>query len=139
MCKYTKEGEGGDLFRRGLQKFYSKAIGGRDYGVFEAVRVNLGLPLVFPLLPVETLNTKGARVYKSREALETAQERGLALTYDSKADKFGKRLSLVRQAWRSSHRREDPKDAGGKARLALASTENRIRDLSFYEFYSKYY
>ena len=29
-------------------------------------------------------------------------------------------------------------DAGGKARLALASTENRIRDVSFYELYSKY-
>ena len=65
VCKYTKEGEGGDLFRRGLQKFYSKAIGGRDYGVFEAVHVGLGLPLVFSLLPVETLNTTGCLLYTS--------------------------------------------------------------------------
>ena len=61
------------------------------------------------------------------------------MTYDSKADKFDKRLSLVRQAWRGSHRREDRKDAGGEARLALASIENPISDVSFYEFYSKYY
>ena len=100
VCKYTKDGEGVDLFRKSLQKFYSKSIGGRDYGVFEAVHVGLGLPLVFSLLPVESLNTTGARAYKSGKALETAQERGLALTWDSKVDKFDKRLALVRQAWR---------------------------------------
>ena len=138
VCKYSKDSEGGDLFRKCLQKFYSKSIGGRDYGVFEAVHAGLNLPLVYSLLPVETLNTTGVRVYKSGDALKKAQERGVALTYDSKADKFDKRLSLVREAWRGSHRRED-RGAGGAAREALAATERSIRDVSFYEFYSKHY
>ena len=138
VCKYTKDSEGGDLFRKCLQKFYSKSIGGRDYGVFEAVHAGLNLPFVYSLLPVETLNTTGVRVYKSGDALKKAQERGAALTYDSKADKFDKRLSLVREAWRGSHRRED-RAAGSAARGALAAAERSIRDVSFYEFYSKHY
>ena len=138
VCKYTKDGEGVDLFRRSLQKFYSKSIGGRDYGVFEAVHVGLGLPLVFSLLPVETLNTTGARAYKSGKALESAQEQGLALTWDSKVDKLDKRLGLVRQSWRGQYRRED-RAAGGAARDVLVARERPIRSLSLYEFYSKYF
>ena len=107
VCKYTKEGEGADLFRRSLQKFYSKAIGGRDYGIYEAVHIGLGLPLVFPLLPVETLNTSGARAVKTGKALEAAQEQGLPLTWDSRVDKFDKRLALIRRGWRGDWRREE--------------------------------
>ena len=79
------------LFQRGLQKFYSKSIGGRDYHTFEAMQIGLGLPLVFPLLPVETLNTSGARAVKTGKALETAHAFGLPLTWDSRVDKFDKR------------------------------------------------
>jgi hypothetical protein len=35
VCKYTQEGEPLDLMRQGLQKFYSRTLGGRDYGMFE--------------------------------------------------------------------------------------------------------
>ena len=53
------------LTRMGLRKLFSKTIGGRGYGIFEAVHVGLGLPLIFPLMPVDTLNTQGTRVLKS--------------------------------------------------------------------------
>ena len=65
VCKYTKEGEAMDLTRMGLRKLFSKTLGGRGYGIFEAVHVGLGLPLIFPLMPVDTLNTQGTRVLKS--------------------------------------------------------------------------
>lgn len=59
VCKYTKEGSALDLMRKSLQKVYTKTLGGRDYGIFEAVHLGLGLPLVYPLMPVENLNTDG--------------------------------------------------------------------------------
>ena len=39
VCKYTAEGEGVDLLKKALQKFYSKTLGERDYGIFEAVHL----------------------------------------------------------------------------------------------------
>ena len=56
VCKYTKEGEHVDLFRKALQKFYAKSIGERDFGLFEAVHLGLRLPTVFPLMPTISLN-----------------------------------------------------------------------------------
>ena len=47
VCKYCQDGEPLDLLRRALQKVYTKTLGGRDYGVFEAVHLGLGLPMVF--------------------------------------------------------------------------------------------
>ena len=49
VSKYSVEGEGVDLMRRSLQKFYARCLGERSYGVFEAVRLGLGLPLVIPM------------------------------------------------------------------------------------------
>ena len=123
VCKYTKEGEGMHLFQRSLQKFYSKSIGGRDYGIFEAVHLGLGLPLVFPLLPVERLNTHGTRAVKTGKALEAAKERGEGLTWDSRVDKFDKRLALLRGGWRGPRRSDQ----------ALAALERSIRCVSLYE------
>ena len=44
---------------RSLQKFYSRMLGERDYSLFEAVHVGLGLPLMHSLMPVVSLNTLG--------------------------------------------------------------------------------
>ena len=52
VCKHTKEGTPLDLMRKSLQKVYTKTLGGRDYGIFEAVHLGLGLPLVYPLMAV---------------------------------------------------------------------------------------
>ena len=98
VCKYTKEGEPLDLMRSSLQKFYAKNLGGRDYCLFEAVHVGLGLPLVYPLLPVQSLNTAGTRVLKSGKHLAGLKD-GEALTWDSKVDKFDKRLALLRKSY----------------------------------------
>ena len=105
VCKYTKDGEAMDLMRMGLQKFFSKTLGGRDYGIFEAVHVGLGLPLIFPLLPVDALNTQGARVLKSGQHLAGLPD-GDKAVWDSQLDKFDQRLALLRRGW---HRREPAK------------------------------
>ena len=125
VCKYTREGEPLDLMRQGLQKFYSRTLGGRDYGMFEAVHVGLGLPSVFPLMPVVTLHTGGVRVLKTEEQLAKTG-RGGSVVWDSKVDKFDKRLEMLR---RKPGRRTDE-----ERRLE----EARIRDVSLWEFYWKY-
>ena len=69
VCWYTPDGQAGDLFRASLQKFYSRTVGGRDYGVFEAMHLGLGLPMVLSLVDVVQLNTSGARAVKPRAKL----------------------------------------------------------------------
>jgi hypothetical protein len=126
VCRYEKEGDAMHLMRMGLQKFFSKTLGGRDYGIFEAVHVGLGLPLVFPLLQVDVLNTQGSRVLKSGAYLANLRD-GERVVWDSQLDKFDKRLELLRRGWQG-RRHEDRR-----------TMEERIRDVSFYEFHSKYY
>jgi hypothetical protein len=126
ICKYTKEGEPLDLMRKSLQKVYTKTLGGRDYGIFEAVHLGLGLPLVFPLMNVETLNTDGVRAAKSGKHLKELQP-GQPAVWDSKTDKFNKRLHWLRKSF--------PKELSAEMREAK---EVHMRDLSLYEFWSKY-
>ena len=46
VCKYEHEDGVTDLLRRSLQKCFSRTIGERDYGIFEAAHLGLRLPLV---------------------------------------------------------------------------------------------
>ena len=125
VCKYSREGDPLDLMRQGLQKFYSKALGGRDYGIAEAVHLGLGLPLVLPMMNVDTLNTQGVRVFKTAEHLAKTGPGG-SVVWESRIDKFDRRLELVRLSW--------------VRRLAddCLELEAAIRDVSLYEFYDKY-
>ena len=47
VCKFELESEGVDMLRKTLQKVFSKTVGDRDYGIFEAVHLGLRLPLIF--------------------------------------------------------------------------------------------
>ena len=85
-----------DSMRKNLQKVYTKTLGGRDYGIFEAVHLGLGLPLVYPLMPLERLNTDGLCVVKDRKALANLLP-GEPVVWDSKLMKFKKRLQLIRK------------------------------------------
>ena len=122
VCTYVPEGEGADFLRRSIQKFFARSLGERDFHAYEAVQLGLQLPLVFPLMPVVSLNTTDARPLKSREVLKDkpADE---PVHYDSKVDKFNKRLQLVRK-----QRASGVEDV----------TEEELRDLSLYEFWWKY-
>ena len=64
VCKYTPQEQEGSLSWKAMQKFYSRMLGERDYSLFEAVHVGLGLPLVHSLWPVVTLSTAGGRAMK---------------------------------------------------------------------------
>ena len=65
VCRYSKEDGVTDLLRRSFQKCFARTLGERDYGIFEATHLGLGLPLVLELLPVVSLNTSGARAFKT--------------------------------------------------------------------------
>ena len=43
---------------RTMQKFFERSLGDRDYHLFEAVHLGLGLPLISSPVPVLSLNTK---------------------------------------------------------------------------------
>ena len=128
ICKYTREGEAVDFFRKALQKFYAKSIGERDFSVFEAVHLGLRLPTVFPLMPVISLNTLGSRKMKTKAELER-DGRGddAEVSWDSKVDKFDKRLALVRKQFEKNT---------GEEREEI---ESLARDVSLFEFFWKYY
>ena len=64
VCKYTPQEEERSVGWRSLQKFYSRMLGERDYSLFEAVHVGLGLPLMYSMMPVVSLSTLGARAMK---------------------------------------------------------------------------
>lgn len=98
VCHYVPEGEGTDFLRAAIRKFFSRTVGGRDYGSYEAVQLGLRLPLVIPLMPVVSLNTSGARPFKS-EAQVRVQGKDEAVHWDSRVDKFNKRLALVRKCY----------------------------------------
>ncbi len=96
MCWYSPDGEAGDLFRASLQKFYSRTVGGRDYGIFEAMHLGLGLPQVISLVDLVSLNTGGARAVKPRAKLLALGE-DEPMVYDSKIDRFDPRAELFKR------------------------------------------
>ena len=122
VCTYVPEGEGTDFLRRSIQKFFARSLGERDFHAYEAVQLGPQLPQVIPLMPVVSLNTAGTRPLKSaRELRDKGEEE--PVHYDSRVDKFNKRLQLVRKQ---------------RAAGVLNVTEEEVRDLSLFEFYWKY-
>jgi hypothetical protein len=122
VCKYSRDGEPTDYFRKALQKFYAKSVGDRDYSLFEAMRLGLNLPSVVPLMPVVSLNTLGARRFKTPGEMVRETGDSALVAWESKVDKFDRRLELVR--------RQCKKDAVKMARL-----EKEVQHLSLYEFF----
>ena len=111
-----------------MQKFYSRMLGERDYSLFEAVHVGLGLPLMYSPLPVVSLSTLGGRAWKSGKHLEACGPDD-AVEWKSRLDRFDERLQLVRKGHRGQ-------SAAGVA--ARAAAEVSVRDVSLYEFYDKW-
>ena len=122
VTKYEAEGEGIDFLRKVLNKVFSKTVGDRDYGLFEAVHVGLRLPLVFALAECVSLNTSGARVLRTGGAVSNVDE-DAPLTWDSKLDKFDKRLELLQKA---------------QAKNSCDIDVSEFKDVSLYEFYFKF-
>jgi len=124
VCRYGKEGQGLDLLQQSFKKVFARTLGDRDFTLFEAVHLGLGLPQVFEMLPTISLNTYGTRRLKHQSVLRKLGE-DEDVREDSKVDKFNKRLAILRDQNR------------GKKHVAI--TEAELRDVSFYEFYWKYY
>ena len=122
VCTYVPEGEGADFLRRSIQKFFARSLGERDFHLYEAVHLGLQLPMVIPLMPVVSLNTSGSRPLKPAALLKNAGE-DEPVHWDSRVDKFNKRLQLVR---RQLAKGDD------------SVQEKHVRDLSLYEFWWKY-
>ena len=122
VCQYVPEGEGADFLRRAIQKFFARCLGERDYHLYEAVQLGLQLPLVIPLMPVISLSTSGSRPLKTAAQM-IGKGDDEPVHYDSRVDKFNKRLQLVRQQ---------------RARGDASVTEEEIRDTSLFEFFWKY-
>ena len=122
VCTYVPEGEGADYLRRSIQKFFARTLGERDYHAYEAVQLGLNLPMVIPLMPVVSLNIAGARLLKSYQTLKDADE-DAPVHYDSRVDKFNKRLHLVRKQ----------RGMGDES-----ITEDEVRHVSLYEFWWKF-
>ena len=125
VCKYVPEGEGSDLLRRSIQRFFARTMGERDFHAYEAVQLGLQLPLVIPLMPVVSLNTSGARSLKSHRDLKEAGP-DEPVHWDSRVDRFDKRRRLVQKQF---------------ARESDALREQwqyKVRDTSLYEFWWKF-
>lgn len=123
VCQYVPEGEGQDFLRRAIQKFFARSLGERDYHAYEAVQLGMQLPLVIPMMPIISLNTSGARPLKAWKDTRGADKEDEPVHYDSRVDKFNKRLQLVR-------RQRDLRDD--------SITEEEVRNVSLYEFWWKY-
>ena len=95
VCKYGKEGAEVDLLRQSLQKVFARTLGDRDFTLFEAVHLGLGLPQVFELLPTVSLNTYGTKTLKPHHVV-AAQGEDEPITYDSKVDKFTRSVQLTK-------------------------------------------
>ena len=122
VCRFVPKEQ--DFLRRSIQRFFARTLGERDYHVYEAVHVGLGLPLVVPLLPVVTLNTSGARALKPRAALKDKPAE-TPVHYDSKLDKFDKRFEIFSRQF--LHKSDELK-------IVLES----VKDVSLFEFWWKY-
>ena len=131
VCWYAPDGEAGDLFRASLQKFYARTVGGRDYGIFEAMHLGLGLPQVMSLLDVLSLNTGGARAVKPRTKLVALGD-DESMVYDSKVDRFDKRGELfLRKVGGRKARNQPPVGPYNE-------TFKAVQHVSLFEFYDKY-
>ena len=122
VCTFVPEGENADFLRRTIQKFFARVLGERDYHLYEAVPLGLQLPQVVPLMPVVSLNTTGSRPLKTHAVLKSEGE-DAPVHYDSKVDKFNKRLAIVRKQ---------------RAAGNLSVDEAEVRDLSLFEFWWKF-
>jgi len=122
VCKYTEEGEGVDMLRKSLQRVYSRALGERDYWLYEAVQLGMNLPLVFPLMDVVSLNTSCVRVLKSGKQMKENPDGPIA--WDSRVDLFDDRRAHLVAMHKKGHARD--------------IEEAELKDLSLYEFYWKF-
>ena len=96
VCTHVPEGEGSDVLRRFIQIFFARMRGARDYHVYEAVQIGLNLFLVSFLMPVISLNTAGAQPFRCYQELKDA-DGDAVVHYESRVDKFNKRLELLRK------------------------------------------
>ena len=112
-----------DFLRRSIQRFFARSLGERDFHAYEAVQLGLQLPLVIPMMPVVSLNTSGSRPLKPTRMTKYLGD-GESLHYDSKVDKFNKRLELVTK-----------QISDGIKDVSAAE----LQHLSMYEFWWKYY
>ena len=122
VCRFVPKEQ--DFLRRSIQRFFARTLGERDYHVYEAVHVGLGLPLVVPLLPVVTLNTSGARALKPRFALKDAPP-DTPVHYDSKLDKFDQRREIFSRQYS-----QNPEE--------LRKVLEAVKHVSLYEFWWKF-
>jgi len=106
ICRYNRESQADDLLKKSLQKFYSRTLGDRDYIIFEVMFLGLRLPLVNGLMPMDCLNTSGARVLKSRKQLLKDGGDG-EIAWKSKIDKFDDRLGALRRHLKRRGQAED--------------------------------
>ena len=102
VCKYTPQEQEGSVGWRSLQKFYSRMLGERDYSLFEAVHIGLGLPLMYNAMPVVSLSTLGSRALKTGKHLAECGPLD-SVEWNSKVDEFDRRLQVVQK---KSHRAE---------------------------------
>ena len=86
VCQYVPEGEGTDMLRRSIQKFFARSLGERDYHAYEAVQLGLQLPLVIPMMPIVSLNTTGSRPLKSSFELRGEGRENEPVHYDSRVE-----------------------------------------------------
>ena len=85
-----------DLWRTAIMKFYSKALGGRDYSLLEAVHFGLRLPATISSFgEVRSVSISDWSVVKSAEALKFAEKDDRA-TFRNKREIFDQRRHLAR-------------------------------------------
>ena len=100
----------------------------RDYSLFEAVHIGLGLPLMYNAMHVVSLSTLGGRNVKTQKQLEGCGENA-PVEWESRLDHFDNRLQLVRRQHRGQ---------SAAAVSARRAAEAEVRDVSLYEFYDKH-
>ena len=85
-----------DLWRTAVMKFYSRAIGGRDFSLLETVHYGLRLPNTLSNFgPVRTVSLSGWTTVRSRRDLQLQAPTGRA-TYLNKIELFNARGQLKR-------------------------------------------
>ena len=113
------------MFRRSLQKVFSKTLGDRDYVIFEAVLVGLRLPLVFSLKECVSLNAVGARVLRPKKVICQGDD-DASVTWDSKIDIFDDRYRRVTEKQRKNGRNIVLNTTARKAKLIITITLSRV-------------
>ena len=116
-------GRGFGLLETVDPEFFARSLGERDFHAYEAVQLGLQLPLVLPMMPIVSLNTSGSRPLKPQWMMKYLGENE-PVHYDSKVDKFNKRLQLVKKQIQAGI--EDVSEA-------------ELQHVSLYEFWWKYF